>query len=80
VLESVRKTSRCLIVHEDTITAGFGAEIAAVVAKESFWYLDAPVDRLAVADVPMPYHPSLLEAVLPDADRIAERIDDLLSA
>jgi 2-oxoisovalerate dehydrogenase E1 component len=80
VLESVRKTSRCLIVHEDTITAGFGAEIAAVVAKESFWYLDAPVDRLAVADVPMPYHPSLLEAVLPDADQIAERIDVLLSA
>jgi 2-oxoisovalerate dehydrogenase E1 component len=80
VLDSVRKTSRCLIVHEDTITAGFGAEIAAVVARDSFWFLDAPVDRLAVADVPMPYHPSLLEAVLPDADRIAERIEALLSA
>jgi 2-oxoisovalerate dehydrogenase E1 component len=80
VLSSVRKTSRCLIVHEDTITAGFGAEIAAVVAREAFWFLDAPVDRLAVADVPMPYHPSLLEAVLPDADRIAERIEALLSA
>jgi 2-oxoisovalerate dehydrogenase E1 component len=78
VLESVRKTSRCLIVHEDTLTAGFGAEIAAVVARESFWYLDAPVDRLAVADVPMPYHPVLLEAVLPDPDRIAERIRALL--
>ena len=78
VLESVRKTSRCLIVHEDTITAGFGAEIAAVVAREAFWYLDAPVDRLAVDDVPMPYHPVLLEAVLPDADRIRERIQALL--
>ena len=80
VLESVRRTSRCLIVHEDTITAGFGAEIAAVVARETFWYLDAPVDRLAVADVPMPYDPGLLHAVLPDADRIAERIEALLSA
>ena len=80
VLESVRRTSRCLIVHEDTITAGFGAEIAAVVAREAFWFLDAPVDRLAVADVPMPYHPNLLEAVLPDADRIAVRIEALLDA
>jgi len=80
VLESVRRTSRCLIVHEDTITAGFGAEIAAVVAREAFWHLDAPVDRVAVADVPMPYHPNLLEAVLPDADRIAARIEALLTA
>jgi len=79
VLESVRRTSRCLIVHEDTQTAGFGAEIAAVVAREAFWHLDAPVDRLAVADVPMPYHPSLLDAVLPDADRIAARIEALLT-
>jgi 2-oxoisovalerate dehydrogenase E1 component len=80
VLESVRRTSRCLIVHEDTMTAGFGAEIAAVVAREAFWYLDAPVDRLAVEDVPMPYHPVLLDAVLPDADRIAARIEALLTA
>ena len=80
VLESVGKTGRCLIVHEDNITAGFGAEIAATVAKEVFWRLDAPVDRLAVEDVPMPYHPVLLEAVLPDSDRIAARLETLLSA
>jgi 2-oxoisovalerate dehydrogenase E1 component len=78
VLASVEKTGRCLVVHEDTMTAGFGAEIAATVAKESFWQLDAPVDRLAVDDVPMPYHPVLLEAVLPDAERIAARIEALL--
>ncbi|HMC55935.1 MAG TPA: transketolase C-terminal domain-containing protein [Gemmatimonadaceae bacterium] len=78
VLASVRKTGRCLIVHEDNITAGFGAEIAATIAKEAFWYLDAPVDRLAVEDVPMPYHPVLLDAVLPDAARIAGRIEELL--
>ena len=78
MLESVRKTGRCLIVHEDTSTAGFGAEIAAVLAQEAFWYLDAPVERLAVEDVPMPYHPVLLDAVLPDSERIAERIGELL--
>ena len=54
------------------------AEIAATVAKEVFWYLDAPVDRLCVEDVPMPYHPVLLNAVLPDAERIAARIEVLL--
>ena len=80
VLESVRRTGRCLIVHEDNITAGFGAEIAATVAKEAFWKLDAPVDRIAVEDVPMPYHPDLLAAVLPDAALIAARIESLLSA
>jgi 2-oxoisovalerate dehydrogenase E1 component len=78
VLESVRRTGRCLIVHEDTSTAGFGAEIAAVLAREAFWFLDAPIERLAVDDVPMPYHPALLDAVLPDAERIAGRIDELL--
>ena len=79
VLDSVRRTGRCLVVHEDTFTAGFGAEIAAVLAKEAFWQLDAPVDRLAVEDVPMPYHPVLLDAVLPSTDRIAARIDALLA-
>jgi 2-oxoisovalerate dehydrogenase E1 component len=79
VLDSVRKTGRCLVVHEDTVTAGFGAEIAATVAKEAFWFLDAPVDRLAVADVPMPYHPVLLDAVLPDAAAIRARIDALVA-
>jgi 2-oxoisovalerate dehydrogenase E1 component len=79
VLESVMKTGRVLIVHEDTLTAGFGAEIAATIARETFWSLDAPVDRLAVEDVPMPYHENLLSAVLPSATTILERIDALLS-
>ena len=78
VLESVRKTGRCLVVHEDNLTAGFGAEVAARVASDAFWWLDAPVERLAVDDVPMPYHPVLLDAVLPSADRIAERIEAML--
>jgi 2-oxoisovalerate dehydrogenase E1 component len=79
VLESVMKTGRVLIVHEDTRTAGFGAEIAATIASETFWSLDAPVDRLAVEDVPMPYHENLLSAVLPSVTTIVDRIDALLS-
>jgi 2-oxoisovalerate dehydrogenase E1 component len=79
VLESVRKTGRCLVVHEDTMTAGFGAEIAAVLARDAFWFLDAPVERLAVEDVPMPYHPVLLDAVLPGVETIAARIAAILA-
>ncbi len=80
VLASVERTGRCLIVHEDTRTAGFGAEVGAVLAEESFWYLDAPIVRLCVDDVPMPYHPSLLDAVLPSVEEIAARIDALVRA
>ncbi|HVT40563.1 MAG TPA: transketolase C-terminal domain-containing protein [Gemmatimonadaceae bacterium] len=80
VLESVRRTGRVLIVHEDTLTAGFGAEVAATIAREAFWFLDAPVDRLAVEDVPMPYHEALLASVLPNADSIAERMSEVLRA
>ncbi len=65
VLASVAKTRRCLIVHEDTITAGFGAEIAAVLAGHAFYDLDAPVERLAMPDVPSPHAPILLDAVVP---------------
>ena len=80
VLASVEKTGRCVIVHEDNLTAGFGAEIAARVAKDAFWYLDAPVERVGVEDIPMPYHPVLLDAVLPTVDLIAERIAATLRA
>lgn len=79
VLSSVKKTHRCLIVHEDMLTAGFGAEIAAVVAREAFFSLDAPVDRLAVPDVPLPYSLPLLQALLPDAEKIAAKIGELLA-
>ncbi len=78
-LESVRKTRRCLIVHEDTMTAGFGAEIAAVLAKEAFFDLDAPIERLAMPDVPSPHSPVLLEAVLPNVDLIAATLSGLVA-
>lgn len=79
VLASVQKTGRCLIVHEDNLTAGFGAEIAATVAQEAFWYLETPVHRIAPNDIPMPYHPWLLDAVLPHPARIAARIEEMLA-
>jgi 2-oxoisovalerate dehydrogenase E1 component len=76
-LSSVRKTRRCLIVHEDTMTAGFGAEIAAVIAKEAFFDLDAPIERLAMPDVPSPHSPVLLEEVLPSVQTISRAINAL---
>ena len=79
VLASVRKTRRCLIVHEDTLTAGFGAEIAAVVAKEAFFSLDAPLERLAMPDIPSPHNPLLLNAVVPGVERITRAIREIAS-
>lgn len=70
VLGSVARTRRCLIVHEDSITAGFGAEVAAVVAEQAFFNLDAPIARLAMPDIPSPHSPALLDAALPSVERI----------
>jgi len=78
VLSSVERTGRCLVVHEDVLSAGFGVEVAARVASEAFLFLEAPVDRLAVADVPLPYNPELLSAVLPSVDAIATKLEELL--
>ena len=78
VLESVRKTGKCLIVHEDGVTGGFGAEIAATIAEESFTDLDAPLARMAVPDVPIPYNIGLMNAVLPQTADIAQKIQTLL--
>jgi 2-oxoisovalerate dehydrogenase E1 component len=79
VLASVGRTHRCLIVHEDTLTAGFGAEIAAVVAKEAFYDLDAPLERLAMPDIPSPHSPLLLEAVLPGVAQVSRAIRQMAS-
>jgi 2-oxoisovalerate dehydrogenase E1 component len=78
VLNSVKKTRRCLIVHEDNITAGFGAEIAASLAKEAFYSLDAPIERLAPPDIPIPYNVPLMNSILPDVERIADKIVELV--
>ncbi|MDH3284849.1 MAG: thiamine pyrophosphate-dependent enzyme [Acidobacteriota bacterium] len=78
VLASVAKTKRCMIVHEDALTAGFGAEIAAVLASESFFELDSPIERLAAPDVPVPYDLGLMNAVVPTVERIAAKMKGLL--
>jgi 2-oxoisovalerate dehydrogenase E1 component len=78
VLESVRRTRRCLIVHEDLRTGGFGAEIAAVVADEAFLDLDAPVARVTMPDIPSPHHPKLMESALPSAASIRAEIERLV--
>lgn len=79
VLDSVRRTRRCLIVHEDLRTGGFGAEIAAVVADEAFLDLDAPVARVTMPDIPSPHNPVLLDWAVPSVDRIRAKIDELVS-
>jgi 2-oxoisovalerate dehydrogenase E1 component len=80
VLASVARTRRCLIVHEDTITAGFGAEIAAVIVERAFFDLDAPIERLAMPDVPSPHSPVLLDAVLPSVELIVAAMRRIASA
>jgi 2-oxoisovalerate dehydrogenase E1 component beta subunit len=79
MIESVKKTSRALIVHEANLTAGFGAEIAALIAAEAFDYLDAPVMRVASLDVPVPFSPPLEMAMLPSVDKIASAARRLLA-
>jgi 2-oxoisovalerate dehydrogenase E1 component len=78
VLDSVRKTSRCLIVHEDFQLAGFGAEIAAVVMDEAFLDLDAPVQRLAAPSIPVPFNTGLMDGMIPRVEQIRERMEWLL--
>jgi 2-oxoisovalerate dehydrogenase E1 component len=77
--ESVRKTGRVLVLHEDTLTCGFGAEIAAFVADECFEHLDAPVWRLAATDTFCAYEPTLENATLPQVDDIARDLRALLA-
>jgi 2-oxoisovalerate dehydrogenase E1 component len=78
IFASVRKTGKVLIVHEDTLTAGFGAEIAALVAEHMFDRLDAPVLRLAARDTPVPYAPALEFAMLPQEADIVSALDRLV--
>ncbi len=71
VLDSVRKTGKALVVHEAVRTAGFGAEVAALIAEEAFDSLDGPVVRLASEDAPVPHNPVLEAAFQPSVEEIA---------
>ncbi len=78
ILHSVEKTARALVVYEDNLTGGFGAEIAAVIAGDGFELLDAPVVRLAGPDVPaMPFNKPQEDAFMPNPERIAETMRKL---
>ncbi len=79
VLTSIKKTNRCLIVHEDTLTAGFGAEIAAVLVSEGFNDLDAPIERIAMPDIPLPHNIQLMESVVPSVEKIVMKMRELVA-
>lgn len=78
VFASVRKTGRCLVLHEDTLTGGFGGEIAASIGTECFRWLDAPVMRLGALDTPVPFTRSLERAFLPQS-RLSGALSELLA-
>jgi pyruvate/2-oxoglutarate/acetoin dehydrogenase E1 component len=73
ILATVRKTSKVIVLHEDTLTGGIGGEIAARITEKAFDHLDAPVVRIAAPDTPVPYSPPLEEAFLPNAAKVSEK-------
>jgi 2-oxoisovalerate dehydrogenase E1 component len=78
IYKSVRKTGKVVVAHEDTLTAGFGAEIAALISENCFESLDGPVKRIAAKDTPIPFHPNLEYAVLPTRQKIYDELKVLL--
>ncbi len=79
VLDSIKKTSKVLIVHEDKVFSGFGAELAATIGEEMYRYLDAPVRRVGSLFTPVGFHHELEAAILPSADKIYSAAVDLLN-
>ncbi|MCC6548812.1 MAG: dehydrogenase E1 component subunit alpha/beta [Ignavibacteriaceae bacterium] len=78
IYNSVKKTGKIIVIHEDTLTAGFGAEIAARVTENCFQYLDGPVRRVAAKDAHIPYSPILENAILPSREGIYKSIKELI--
>lgn len=80
VLESVRKTSKALVVHEDNAAVSVGSEVSALIAEHAFEYLDAPVMRCAGPEIPaMPFAPTLEAAYMPTAEKIAAKLRELVA-
>jgi 2-oxoisovalerate dehydrogenase E1 component beta subunit len=77
VLASVEKTSKALVLHEDTHTGGFGAEIVATIAEEAFEQLDAPVKRVTAPDTPVPFSPPLEKAFIPQVDDVVAALKEV---
>jgi pyruvate/2-oxoglutarate/acetoin dehydrogenase E1 component len=78
ILNSVKKTNKVLVTHEDSQFQGFGSEIAAQIAEFSFEHLDAPVQRLGGKDVPIGYSPVLEDTTLPQNRDVLEKLRQLL--
>lgn len=78
IINSVEKTTRLLIVEEDNFTGGWGAEVSARIGELAFYYLDAPITRLAAPDTPVPYSPALEEVYLPSVERIIQEAKKLI--
>ena len=72
LVTSVKKTSRAVVLHEAALRMGYGAEIAAVIQEECFWWLDQPVARIAAKNTPTPTSPTLEDAVVPQPAEIAQ--------
>jgi 2-oxoisovalerate dehydrogenase E1 component len=75
IAENVKRTNRVIVAHEDQLTCGFGAEIAARIAEDLFEYLDAPVTRVAAMDTPVAYAPELEQVILPQTDDLLRAIE-----
>jgi 2-oxoisovalerate dehydrogenase E1 component beta subunit len=73
VCASARKTSKVLLLHEDTRTGGMAGELAATITENVFEYLDGPIVRVTAPDTPVPYSPPLEEAFLPNVDKVVEK-------
>jgi 2-oxoisovalerate dehydrogenase E1 component len=78
IAESVKKTNRVLVAHEDSISFGYGAEIAARIADELFEYLDAPVKRVGATDTFVAYAPQVEDFILPQIDDVERAVAELM--
>ncbi|TEU17823.1 MAG: alpha-ketoacid dehydrogenase subunit beta [Anaerolineales bacterium] len=77
ILESVRKTGRLVIVEEDNLTGGWAADVAAIVAEEAFFWLDAPIKRVSAPDTPAPFAPVMEQFYVPSKERVIEAVKSL---
>jgi 2-oxoisovalerate dehydrogenase E1 component len=79
ILNSIKKTNKVLIVHEDKVFSGFGAELAAIISDEAFEYLDAPVKRIGATFTPVGFNKILEAAILPSTDKILKAVHEILN-
>ena len=77
IKNSTKKTNRIVIVHEDNLTSGFGAEIAARITEECFDYLDSPIKRVASKDFPIAYSQTLEDQILVQTEWVVEAINEI---